>query len=108
MSLERAEAWLDLGSPGLARMDIQMVLDSQVPGEIRRRAKGLVLRLEQGESLPASVKMPAKARRMWEHVYQSQLERGVEKDRAAASAWSQVKKHYVKQPSGRWVSRTDA
>jgi len=106
--LERAEAWLDLGSPGLARMDIQMVLDSQVPGEIRRRAKGLVLRLEQGESLPASVKMPAKARRMWEHVYQSQLERGVEKDRAAASAWSQVKKHYVKQPSGRWVSRTDA
>ena len=106
--LERAEAWLDLGSPGLARMDIQMVLDSQVPGEIRRRAKGLVLRLEQGESLPASVKMPAKARRMWEHVYQSQLERGVEKDRAAASAWSEVKKHYVKQPSGRWVSRTDA
>ena len=106
--LERAEAWLDLGSPGLARMDIQMVLDSQVPGEIRRRAKGLVLRLEQGESLPASVKMPAKARRMWEHVYESQLERGVQKDRAAASAWSQVKKYYVKQPSGRWVSRTDA
>ncbi len=44
-----------------------------------------------------------KAARMWEHVYQGQLERGLSESRAAASAWAAVEKAgYHKDAAGTW------
>jgi hypothetical protein len=48
-----------------------------------------------------------KGKRQWEHVYESQLERGLPKSRAAASAWSAVKKGYRKK-GGKWQARNES
>jgi len=37
-------------------------------------------------------KLTQKEHRMWKHIYESQRERGLSKERAAASATAQVKK----------------
>lgn len=50
--------------------------------------------------------LPPKAARMWEHVYESSLERGLSKSGAAASAWCAVKRHYYKKGE-RWHKRKD-
>lgn len=55
--------------------------------------------------LPEAVRnaLPDKAARMFMHVVNSQEERGVSTERAFASAWSQVKEHYTKDPkTGKW------
>lgn len=55
--------------------------------------------------LPASVKdhLPTKAPRMFMHVVNTQEERGLSTERAFASAWSQIKEHYTKDPdTGQW------
>ncbi len=41
---------------------------------------------------------------MWENVYESSLERGLETSGAAASAWCAVKRHYHKK-GDRWLKR---
>jgi len=48
--------------------------------------------------------LPSKATRMWEHVYESAQERGLDKGAAAAQAWCAVKRRYYKK-NGRWLRR---
>ena len=55
--------------------------------------------------LPEAVRnaLPDKAARMFMHVVNSQEEKGLSTERAFASAWSQVKEHYTKDPkTGKW------
>ncbi|PCC66463.1 S1C family serine protease [Nannocystis exedens] len=49
--------------------------------------------------------LPPKARRMWEHAYQSQVARGSPPARAAASAWAVVKRGYERTADGTWRAR---
>ena len=47
--------------------------------------------------------LPATAKRQWEHVYQSELARGLPPARAAAAAWSTVKRGGYVKCGARWV-----
>lgn len=51
--------------------------------------------------------LPPKAKRQWEHVYESAKSRGFSESRAAQQAWGAVKLGYVKV-GDRWVRRTSA
>ncbi len=50
-----------------------------------------------------NAKMPAKAARQWEHVYQSERARGLSESRSAAAAWSTVKRSGYVKCGTRWV-----
>lgn len=49
--------------------------------------------------------LPPKAKRQWEHVYESSLARGLPPSHAAASAWSAVKRGYKKCGS-KWIRKS--
>lgn len=50
-----------------------------------------------------NAKLPAKRTRQWEHVYQGELARGLSPSRAAAAAWSAVKRSGCRKVGDRWV-----
>ncbi len=49
--------------------------------------------------------LPENARRMAMHVINSSLDRGLSEERAFASAWGAVKKHYHKNEKGEWLEK---
>lgn len=48
--------------------------------------------------------LPDKGARQWDHVYESALERGLDKSGAARQAWCAVKRYYYKR-GDQWVAR---